>query len=98
MKKVELHPLAKRELRKAADRYGEEAPHLKREFLEEVDIAGDFLLDHPRIAQRILGPIRRLVLSRFPYKLVYLPKEDGSIRILAVAHDKRDPDYWVGRR
>jgi hypothetical protein len=36
-------------------------------------------------------------LRRFPYSIVYLllPEE---IRVLAIAHQRRKPGYWSGRR
>ena len=39
---------------------------------------------------------RPLFLSRFPYALVFLELKT-EIRVLAVAHAKRDPDYWLKR-
>jgi len=40
------------------------------------------------------GDIRRLILSRFPYKLLHTVESDHSC-ILAVAHTHRAPDSWV---
>ena len=42
------------------------------------------------------GDIRRLVLTRFPYKLLYSIEPD-HLYVLAVAHQHRRPSYWVGR-
>jgi plasmid stabilization system protein ParE len=42
------------------------------------------------------GEIRRLTLSRFPYKLLYAVESD-LIYIIAVAHLHREPTYWCGR-
>jgi hypothetical protein len=40
--------------------------------------------------------VRRFAFKRFPYKLLAVRREDG-ITILAVAHNKRDTDYWRDR-
>ncbi|MCP4594404.1 MAG: hypothetical protein GY842_27045 [bacterium] len=40
--------------------------------------------------------VRRASLSRFPYALVFI-ELDEEIRVLAVAHDKRRPGYWLDR-
>jgi toxin ParE1/3/4 len=40
---------------------------------------------------------RRLVLPRFPYNLVY-EVHDDLLLIVAVAHQRRHPDYWRRRR
>jgi len=39
---------------------------------------------------------RRVPVSRFPYHVVYLEWE-SVIRILAFAHDSREPGYWHSR-
>jgi hypothetical protein len=42
------------------------------------------------------GAVRRRLLRRFPYALLYKVKASG-IRVLAVMNLKRRPAYWVGR-
>jgi len=42
------------------------------------------------------APVRRLVFSRFPYKMLYVVR-DKCIVVLAVAHQHREPDYWIDR-
>jgi plasmid stabilization system protein ParE len=42
------------------------------------------------------GDIRRMTMSRFPYKLLYSVEAD-HIFIIAVAHHHREPTYWTGR-
>jgi len=40
--------------------------------------------------------IRRTRLRRFPFKILY--RESAAVvQILAVAHDRRRPIYWLGR-
>ncbi|WP_341646799.1 type II toxin-antitoxin system RelE/ParE family toxin [Thauera sp. SDU_THAU2] len=42
------------------------------------------------------GEIRRLLLSRFPYKLLYSVEKD-HLYIIAFAHQHRAPEYWSTR-
>jgi hypothetical protein len=42
------------------------------------------------------GDIRRMLLSRFPYKILYSIEPD-KIYILALAHQHRAPGYWTER-
>jgi plasmid stabilization system protein ParE len=42
------------------------------------------------------GDIRRLILARFPYKLLYSVESD-HVYVIAVAHRRRAPGYSVGR-
>ncbi len=41
-------------------------------------------------------PIRRAVAEQFPY-VVAFEAHDDHVRILAVAHGKRRPLYWLAR-
>lgn len=40
--------------------------------------------------------IRRALLTRFPYGVVFM-ELPSSIRVIAVAHAKRRPNYWLDR-
>jgi hypothetical protein len=55
----------------------------------------------PQIGRRVAGltnelPVRKVPVKRFPFHVVYLPWE-GAVRILAFAHDSREPGYWLSR-
>lgn len=40
--------------------------------------------------------IRRIVMQRFPFNVLY--REAGNtVQVLAVAHHRRHPGYWLGR-
>jgi hypothetical protein len=41
-------------------------------------------------------PARRWPVNRFPYHVIYLDWQ-GIIRILAFAHDSREPGFWFSR-
>jgi toxin ParE1/3/4 len=40
---------------------------------------------------------RRLPLRRFPFSIVYDTSGD-SLRVIALAHHRRAPQYWSGRK
>ncbi len=96
MEHVSFHRLARRELIDAAIFYNLESPGLGSACLDEVERGTGTLRSHPEIGQIILGHVRRLILRRFPYALLYSVKPH-SIRVLAVMNLKRRPMYWVGR-
>jgi toxin ParE1/3/4 len=52
---------------------------------------------YPGAALQVTNDVRKLVLAKFPYSLIYETRED-SLRILAVAHQRKRPYYWRGRR
>jgi plasmid stabilization system protein ParE len=70
------------------------------EFLKAVDAALARIEENPKIGARLFGfedvNIRHVFVRRFPYKVVYLELAD-RIEVLAVAHDRRRPAYWLER-
>ncbi|MCY7273408.1 MAG: type II toxin-antitoxin system RelE/ParE family toxin [Phormidesmis sp. CAN_BIN44] len=66
-------------------------------YLEEVEHVVDFLMRYPEAGSKVRGSIRRLTLPKFSYSLLYCVLENDQIRILAVAHHKRRPQYWLNR-
>ena len=95
--RVIFHPLAVQELIDAAVYYEEENQGLGLEYLSEVERAANLLIRYPNSGSVIRGFVRRLILPRFPYSLLYRVVDEELIRILAVAHHKRKPRYWVNR-
>ena len=91
-----FHALAERELNEAAHYYETEGPGLGFAFLMEVERCIGSIVEHPEAGQIQIGSVRRRLVRRFPYALLYTIKPAG-IRILAVMNTKRRPMYWVGR-
>ena len=52
----------------------------------------------PRLGQPVRGSVRRMMLSRFPYCIYYRLLTPDTLRVLAVAHNRRRPEYWASRR
>ena len=97
MRSVIFHPLAEQELLDAVSYYEEQETGLGLEYLSEVEHAVNFLVRYPEAGSKVRGSIRRLTLPKFPYSLLYRVSEE-QIRVLAVAHHKRKPQYWVDRQ
>ena len=93
---ISFNPLAERELNDAVQYYELESPGLGASFLSEVEHSCNRITEHPEAAPIVLGSIRRRLLRRFPYALLYSIHQD-SIRILAVMNLRRRPAYWIGR-
>ena len=101
MKPIRLSPEAVAELIEAASWYETRQPGLAVKFLQEIDQAQYAIqslpLSFPRLANTTVDlEIRRALLPRFPYALLFLELQT-EIRVLAVAHAKRHPDYWLNR-
>jgi len=101
MKPARLAAEAVVELSEAAAWYESQREGLGEELLREFEVALAAIESRHSAFPRLLGissdlNVRRALLPRFPYAAVFmeLPSE---IRILAVAHAKRRPKYWLNR-
>lgn len=84
-------------MRGAARRYDREAPGLGGEFLAEVQRAFGSVRARPAAGAPMPKGRRRVLLRRFPYAVVYRELPGALVRVLAVAHGRRRPEYWAGR-
>lgn len=96
MERVSYHRLARRELNEAAYFYDSESMGLGSAFLDEVERCTQAIVDYPEAGPLIIGTVRRRLVPRFPYALLYSIKQDQP-RVLAVMNLKRRPMYWAGR-
>jgi plasmid stabilization system protein ParE len=94
--RVVFAPEARDEFVDAERYYEEQLPGLGARFRGEVRVALRRARAWPLSCPIERGDIRRLILTRFPYKLLY-SIESEHLYVLAVAHQHRQPNYWVGR-
>lgn len=88
--------IARQELEDAVRFYELEYSGLGCRFKEEVRKAVLRVAEYPKAWSIERGEVRKCLLHKFPYKLMYSVEED-HILVIAVAHQHRKPDYWVGR-
>jgi toxin ParE1/3/4 len=95
-----IHPAATAELDAAAEWYDDQLAGLGLELLLAVDDAIALILERPAAWQRddvaADREIRRFVMQRFPFSIVYYVVDD-VVRIVAVAHAKLQPSSWRSR-
>jgi plasmid stabilization system protein ParE len=91
-----FHDLAKVELKEAAQYYEAKSTGLGGAFVAEAERSVAAILEYPKSSPIARGSIRRRVLRRFPYGLLYRVRGQ-QLRILAVMNLRRRPAYWVGR-
>ena len=96
MMRVIFTRIARTELEDAIRYYELEYSGLGRRFKEEVRKAAIRIAEYPKAWSIEQGEVRKCLLHKFPYKLMYSVEED-HILVIAVAHQHRKPDYWVGR-
>jgi plasmid stabilization system protein ParE len=96
MMRVIFTRLAKQELEDAVRFYELEYSGLGRKFKEEVRKAALRIAAYPEGWSIERGNVRKCLLHKFPYKLLYAIDEN-HILIIAVAHQHRKPDYWFDK-
>ena len=84
------------ELEDAGAEYESESRGLGLRFLDSVKYAIEQICDYPELAPVLRRLIRRKVILDFPYSILYRINP-GHVRILAVAHHRRQPFYWLQR-
>ena len=92
-----FHPDAERELREAVDYYKDIGTGLGYDFSVEVYSAIQRAVGYPRAWPVLEGEVRRVLVQRFPYGVLYSGKEK-SLLIVAVMNLRREPGYWRSRR
>jgi len=90
-----LYP-AEEEMTGASLFYEASSNGLGSDFLADVQFGIDSLREHPHLGHEVGGGLRRMLLHRFPFSLIYSVEAD-AILIVAVAHYGRRPGYWKNR-
>lgn len=91
-----VHPAAIAEARAAREWYSARSPEAAEAFLAELDEAIERINQTPHQWPPYLRCTRRYLLRRFPLFVVFREAED-RVEILAVAHGRRRPGYWLER-
>lgn len=94
---VRFHRLAAREYRDARAWYDRRRAGLGNDLEAEVERAVGRIITHPTSRPVFRDPYRRVQLRRFPFALYYHITDDTLILVLAVAHARRRPGYWLRR-
>lgn len=94
--KFAFHPAAEEEFLFAIAYYEECKTGLGYEFSQEVYLAIQRALRYPFAWQELSNGIRRTLVHRFPYGIIY-SVEAKTLFILAVMHLHREPFYWKER-
>jgi toxin ParE1/3/4 len=96
VRSVEFHPDAQGELVAAAQFYERQTEGLGLDFVLTVQRTYERLLEFPVAGPRFGRRLRRLLVPKFPYGLLYRIEPD-RIYIVAVMHLHRRPGSWRSR-
>jgi plasmid stabilization system protein ParE len=87
---------AEKEMIEASLFYQAASNGLGDDFLDDVQRVIDNLCEHPYLGVAVAPNLRRILLHRFPFSLIYSVQVD-VILVVAVAHYSRRPGYWQDR-
>jgi len=96
VKKARFLLPAEIEMFEAAVFYETQVEKLGIDFISAIESAVFDISENPEIYPIIGNGVRRCLLPRFPYSILYKIDPDEII-IIAIMHQKRRPNYWVDR-
>jgi plasmid stabilization system protein ParE len=92
-----FHEAARSELAEAIAFYNDREAGLGDSLGAEVAATVDRIVENPGAGRLMRPEIRRRLLKRFPYSLLY-HASSGRVQIVAVMHHRSDPEYWTDRK
>jgi plasmid stabilization system protein ParE len=95
---VLFHRLANREFEAACRWYAQRNSDLELAFRDELDRAVERIADNPDQWPTFRTRFRWVRTRRFPYLLYYHIVDADCALVLAVAHSRRRPGYWLRRK
>ena len=91
-----IQPEAEYDIQDAFEWYESKHPGLGSEFVRAVDACLSGIGRNPLVYQVIHKQVRRGLIRRFPYIILYVFDQD-TVFVLACFHPKRDPKQWLDR-
>lgn len=93
---LDFHPAAATELQASVAWYLERSTQAASAFLASVRQALQNLENNSARVAADADGFRRLRLRKYPFQIIYRETARG-LRVVAVAHTARRPDYWKDR-
>ena len=87
---------AEEEMSEASLFYDAASGGLGDAFLDDVQQAVDRLCEYPQAGKAVSSSLRRMLVHRFPFSIIYSIETD-VILVVAIAHHGRRPGYWQSR-
>jgi toxin ParE1/3/4 len=99
--RIHLHPGAAADLTSAGDWYELQLPGLGLDLADDIQRGLNAIAESPETWPLWPGigeavGVRRFLLARFPFAVGYIVEAD-EIVVLAIAHLRRRPGYWLAR-
>jgi toxin ParE1/3/4 len=92
-----FHPAAEAEHLESVAYFESKGPGLGASYLEEFEgIIGTICNAPHRYPIEMQPDVRRIRMKKFPFTILFRESLD-DVQVLAVAHNRRRPQYWLGR-
>nr|VFJ91729.1 MAG: ParE toxin of type II toxin-antitoxin system, parDE [Candidatus Kentron sp. H]VFJ92934.1 MAG: ParE toxin of type II toxin-antitoxin system, parDE [Candidatus Kentron sp. H]VFJ99549.1 MAG: ParE toxin of type II toxin-antitoxin system, parDE [Candidatus Kentron sp. H] len=92
-----FHPAAESEHLETVAYYESQRAGLGASYLTEFENVVSNICNTPHRYPVAMGPdIRRARMKKFPFTVLFR-EISGSVQILALAHHRRRPEYWIER-
>jgi plasmid stabilization system protein ParE len=95
MKRI-LHPEVEDEIENAANYYANQSAIAVERFTREVAQAFTAICSNPLAVRYYRDEIQILRLKKFPFAVFFFVHQ-SQVKVLALAHAARRPDYWLSR-
>ncbi|WP_353568941.1 type II toxin-antitoxin system RelE/ParE family toxin [Haloferula sargassicola] len=96
--RIEYHPAVAKELEEVRDYYNDRSPNLGENFVDEFERQVIKIAAMPERWMIVRGDLRRALMRRFPYVVLFRILEEQGIRITVVKHERRHPAYGLQRK
>lgn len=93
---LRFRPAARLDILQAQAWYEDRMPGLGSEFARAADGAASGISRFPNAFPTVHGDVRKAVLRRFPYSLLFIVEGDEVV-VLGCFHHRRDPVTWADR-
>ena len=92
-----FHPAAEVEHLESVAYFESKQPGLGVSYLSEFEGNMSAVIEAPyRFPIESEPDIRRIRMKKFPFSILFR-ELSGTIQVLAIAHNRRRPQYWLGR-
>ena len=95
---IEYHPKTVNELNNAILYYTSIRSELGSAIRKEVYDAIDRISKTPELYPKVSGDIRRCLIHRFPFSILYRIVSDKHVRILVIRHHRKHSFYGMNRK
>jgi plasmid stabilization system protein ParE len=95
--RIEYHPSTVLDLNSAVNYYNDLRPGLGDELRAEVYAAIEQIRSNPEMFATIENAMRRCLVHRFPYSVLYRIIDTRTVRVLVIRHHRRNPRFGMRR-